>query len=206
MTFREHRKSARAVWILLFFWILSGCAYQQPPLKPAPEEPPSPVKIKPIQPVLETPAQPKSETLARPKPEPNAVEPEKPALKIPAPPPSTAGFFLHKVRWSEETLSHIAKWYTGSVKNWKAIAEANPELDPKKIGAGDRILIPEDLLISRKPMPLSFLHPSNHKKVRSPPSSKKTAIPSDSPKLFGPIDIELPPAKPDSAKLFGPVE
>jgi hypothetical protein len=199
--FREHRKSARVIWILLFFWFLSGCAYRQPPPKPAPEEPPPPVKIEiktPVRPVLETPAQTK--------PEPNAVEPEKPALKIPAPPPSTAGFFLHKVRWSEETLSHIAQWYTGTAKNWKAIAKANPELDPKKIGTGDTILIPEGLLISRKPMPLSFLHPSNHKKAKPSPSSKKTAIPSDSPKLFGPIDIELPPMKPDSAKLFGPLE
>jgi hypothetical protein len=201
MTFQEHRKSARVVWILLFFWILSGCAYRHPPLKPAPEGPPPPVKINiktPIQPVLKTPS--------RPKPEPNAVEPEQPAFKIPTSTSSTAAFFSHKVRWPEETLSHIAQWYTGTVKNWEAIAKANPKLDPKKIGTGDTILIPEGLLISHKPMPFSFLHPSNHKKAKSSPSSKKTAIPSDSPKLFGPIDTELPPMKPDSAKLFGPVE
>jgi hypothetical protein len=110
------------------------------------------------------------------------------------------------VRWPEETLSHIAKWYTGTVKNWKAIAKANPELDPKKIDTGDTIFIPEDLLISRKPMPFSFLHPSVRKKAKPPASPNRKAIPSVSPKLFSPTDIELPPVESDAAKLFGPIE
>jgi hypothetical protein len=207
MTLRDHRKFTCAVGIFLFFWFLSGCAYRQPPIKPTPEEPPPPVKIvKPVLPVIETPVKLKPEMAARPKPEPNAVEPKKPSLKISTPPVSTAGFFSHKVRWSEETLSHIAQWYTGTMKNWKVLAKANPELDPKKIGPGDTVLIPENLLISRKPIPYSFLHPFNRKKAKPSPLPKKTKIPSDSPKLFGPIENELPLMKSDSAKLFGPVE
>ena len=157
MAFGEHPNSVPALWVLLFFWILSGCAYRQPSLHPASQGPPPPVKIK-----IETPIHPKPET--------NSAESEKHALKIPTPPPSTSGFYSHKIRWSEETLSHIAQWYTGSVKNWKAIAKANPELDPRKIGIGDTILIPKDLLTSRKPIPFSFLHPSIHKKAKPPPS------------------------------------
>jgi len=209
MAFGTHRKTIRALWVLLFLWIFSGCAYQHPPLQPASEETRPPVEIK-----TETPV-PEPETPVEPKRETNVIVPEKRALEIPTP-PSTSGLYSHKVRWPEETLSHIAKWYTGTVKNWKAIAKANPELDPKKIDTGDTIFIPEDLLISRKPMPFSFLHPSVRKKSKPPASPnrkaissvspKRKAIPSVSPKLFSPTDIESPPVESDAAKLFGPIE
>jgi hypothetical protein len=146
----------RVLWVLLFLWVFSGCAYQHPSLHVSHEKPTPPVIIKPeapVEPEPEIPAQ-KSET---------SVE-QKPALNILTSSPSKTGFYVHKVRWPEETLSHIAKWYTGTVKNWKAIAKVNPELDPKKIDTGDTIFIPEDLLISRKPMPLYFLHRSIQKK------------------------------------------
>jgi LysM repeat protein len=115
-------------------------------------------------------------------------------------------FYLHKVCWPEETLSHIAKWYTGTVKNWNAIAKANPELDPKKIDIGDTISIPEELLTSRKPMPHSFVRASVRKNSTPLSSSKKTSTPSESPKLFEPIESEPSTKETDSAKLFGPVE
>ena len=169
-------------------FIFTGCAYQQPPLQPAPEEPPPAVEIKPETPVSEpvTPVTPKPSDLEIPTPEPR--------------------FYSHKVRWPEETLSHIAKWYTGTVKNWKAIAKANPELDPKKIDVGDTISIPEELLTSRKPMPHSFVRASVHKKDTSLSPSKKTSTSSESPKLFEPIESEPSIIETDSAKLFGPVE
>jgi hypothetical protein len=169
-------------------------------LQPTPEEPPPPVEIK-------------SET-------PIGV-PNTPVLEIPTPEPR---FYIHKVRWTEETLSHIAKWYTGTIKNWEAIAKVNPELDPKKIDIGDAISIPEDLLTSRKPMPHSFVRPTVLKKRTSLSSLKKTSTPSESPKLFepigsepptieiyspelfGPVETEQPSIEPDAAKLFGPIE
>jgi hypothetical protein len=110
------------------------------------------------------------------------------------------------VRWREETLSHIAKWYTGTIKNWKVIAKANSELDPKKIDTGDTILIPEDLLTARAPMPHSFLGSAIRKKDNSLSSSNKSSIPSKSPKLFGPIETRPLSIEPDPAKLFGPIE
>ncbi len=138
---------AKGMLALILIYILTGCAYQQPSLQPAPEEPPPAVEIKPETPISEpvTPVTPKPSDLEIPTPEPR--------------------FYLHKVRWPEETLSHIAKWYTGTVKNWKTIAKANPGLDPKKIDVGDTISIPEELLTSRKLMPHSFVSASVHKKV-----------------------------------------
>jgi hypothetical protein len=181
---KRHR-IAKGILALSLIWVLTGCAYQQPILQPSPEEPPPPVEIRPETPVLEPmiPVEPKSET-ETPKPR----------------------FFLHEVRWPEETLSHIAKWYTGTVKNWKAIAKTNPELDPKSIGVGDTISIPEDLMTSRKPMPHSFVREPVRKKVISHSSSWKTPTPPESPKLFEPIESEPSTIETDSAKLFGPVE
>lgn len=183
--FVEQRKTARVLLVLSFIWILNCCAYQHPPLQPAPDVPPAPVEIKPETPV---------------------AVPDTPALEIPTPAEPEPRFYLHKVRWPEETLSHIAKWYTGTVKNWKAIAKANPELDPKKIDTGDTISIPEDLLTSRKPMPLSFMRASVRKKGIPSSSSNKTSIKSESPKLFRPIESEPSIIETDAAKLFGPIE
>lgn len=137
------------------------------------------------------------------KPPPPVAAPDTPALEIPTPKPR---FYIHKVRWTEETLSHIAKWYTGSVKNWKAIAKSNPELNPKQIDIGDTISIPEDLLTTRNPMPHSFVRPTVPKKRTSLSVPKKTSTPSESPKLFGPIDSEPPTMEIDFPKLFGPIE
>ena len=184
---KQHR-IAKGILALTLIWVFSGCAYQQPSLQPAPEEPPPAVEIKPETPVSEplTPVTPEVETI----------------VVAPKPP----DFYLHKVRWPEETYSHIAKWYTGTVNNWKAIAKANPELDPKEIDIGDTISIPEDLLTSRKPMPHSFVRASVRKKIMPPPLSKKASTPSKSPKLFGPTESEPSIPETDSAKLYGPIE
>jgi len=154
-------------------------------LKPVPEEPPPPVGIRLEAPVLEpvTPVEPKTET------------------EIPEP-----RFYVHKVRWTEETLSHIAKWYTGSMKNWKTIAKANPGLDPTKIDVGDTISIPEELLTSRNPMPHSFVQPAVHKKSTPLSPPQKTSTQPQSPKLYGPIESEPSPIETNSVKLFGPIE
>ncbi|MBW2605000.1 MAG: LysM peptidoglycan-binding domain-containing protein [Deltaproteobacteria bacterium] len=184
---KQHR-IVKGILALTLIWILNGCTYRQHPLKPAPEEPPTSVEIKPETPVSEpvTPVKPESER--------TVVAPKPPVL------------YLHKVRWPEETYSHIAKWYTGTVNNWRAIAKANPELDPKKIDIGDTISIPEDLMTSRKPMPHSFVRASVRKKTTPFSSSKKKSTPSESPKLFGPIESKPKKTETDPAKLFGPVE
>jgi hypothetical protein len=178
---KRHR-IAKGILTLTLLFILIACTYQRPLLQTASVEPPHPIAIKPETPV---------------------AVPDTPALEIPTPEPR---FYIHKVRWTEETLSHIAKWYTGAVKNWKVIAKSNPELKPKQIDIGDTISIPEDLLTTRNPMPHSFVRPTVPKKRTSLSSPKKTSTPLESPKLFEPIDYEPPTIEIDSPELFGPVE
>lgn len=64
---------------------------------------------------------------------------------------------VHTVRWSGETLGTIARWYTGSASRWRAIAGANPDLEPERLRLDDEVLIPEDLAVRRAPMPRRVL-------------------------------------------------
>ena len=65
--------------------------------------------------------------------------------------------FFHQVRWQGETLSMIAKWYTGDWKNWKALAEVNPWLKPDNMFTGLKVKIPRQLLKNQKDMPREFV-------------------------------------------------
>ena len=61
--------------------------------------------------------------------------------------------FKHTVRWRGESLSLIAKWYTGQFENWKALARANPKLNPNRIMVGNAIHIPQEMMTNKKPLP-----------------------------------------------------
>ena len=65
--------------------------------------------------------------------------------------------FFHQVRWEGETLSLIAKWYTGDWRNWKALAEVNPWAEPNNMFAGLKVKIPRQLLKTTKKMPREFV-------------------------------------------------
>ena len=105
-------------------------------------------------------------------------------------PPLEAVYFTHKIKWPGENLGFIARWYTGSSKNWMHLVEANPDINPRRIDIGDSVLIPEALLKTRQPMPIDFLSSATDKrKAPSPLSTKQPAI-SDKIELFGPIDTE----------------
>jgi hypothetical protein len=62
-------------------------------------------------------------------------------------------YFEHTVHWPGETLSLIAKWYTGEYRNWKKLADHNPEINPKHIVIGQQIFIPANLLKTREVLP-----------------------------------------------------
>jgi hypothetical protein len=131
-------------------------------------------------------------------PKPVSIEP---ALEEPSP---VAEFYVHKVRWSGETLSVITQWYTGTYKNWQTVARANPDLNPEMILYGDDILIPADLLKTNEPMPREFLRTSS-RKTKSPPSPR--VEPANDPieiDLFGPQGIEKSMAESDEIELFAP--
>jgi hypothetical protein len=72
-------------------------------------------------------------------------------------------YYEHKVRWERETLSLIAKWYTGSQKNWKVLAKDNSWLEPNDLSIGHKIFIPRNLLKTKKPMPRDFVFASKSK-------------------------------------------
>ena len=96
-----------------------------------------------------------------------------------------ARHLVHRVRWSGESLSIIAKWYTGEFNNWKALADFNPKLKPDSIWVGQEILVPEGLLKTREAMPKSFVgqFARKSKKKKSPLPKEDNALP-----LFGPRD------------------
>jgi hypothetical protein len=65
--------------------------------------------------------------------------------------------FFHQVRWEGETLSLIAKWYTGDWRNWKALSEVNPWVEPNNMFAGLKVKIPRQLLKNKKKMTREFV-------------------------------------------------
>ncbi len=85
-------------------------------------------------------------------------------------------------------MSIIAGWYTGNIMNWKALAQANPNINPSRIFEGDRILIPESLLKTREPMPKEFVDSFYSKSKKEMPGAKPVPpqAEEEEPKLFGP--------------------
>jgi len=65
--------------------------------------------------------------------------------------------FVHTVKWKNETLKIIAKWYTKDISSWKAIANANPVINPNFLYIDNIIYIPKKLLKTKNPMPKTFI-------------------------------------------------
>ena len=115
-------------------------------------------------------------------------------------------YYYHRVKYSGETLSIIAKWYTGDVENWQALTKANPKLDPKRINVGDKIRIPKKILNTRKPMPRSFIVASTKRKqqkvpANTPPKVKTTKTAKKESESPAP---ESSPKEAEVLELFGP--
>jgi len=103
--------------------------------------------------------------------------------KAPPPPPETpaarAGrqsFYSHTVQYSGETVSIIAAWYTGDKMNYKILAAANPEIKPHQIHVGMKILIPESMMVTREPMPKSFVDGFYPEPKKPQPDEEPTLI------------------------------
>ena len=62
---------------------------------------------------------------------------------------ASSGVFMHTVK-KGDMLGEIAKWYTGSMSNWKKILEVNPHIIPNRMQIGSQITIPKGLLITTK--------------------------------------------------------
>jgi hypothetical protein len=144
----------------------------------------------------------KAEPIPPPQQEvPKAVQPSAPEAtqtstpSVTTPPEKSHGpqdaYYVHTVKWSGESVSIIAAWYTGDLQNWKALAEANPEINPNRIWQGMKIKIPERLLTVKTPMTKEHVD-SFYPKLKKPAPASKPAPSDDEPKLFGPKEL---PAK-----------
>ncbi len=110
--------------------------------------------------------------------------------------------FVHMVQWPGETLPVVAKWYTGDDSNWQFLADANPNINPERLSAGNKIFIPEDLLKTRKPMPKEFIAEYHHKpKKKKPPSKSVIAPPKQTPAPAKPAYV---PKKEEQFEIIGP--
>jgi hypothetical protein len=101
--------------------------------------------------------------------------------------------FVHQVTWSDETMSVIARWYTGKTDNAQALVKANPTVNPDRMVPGTRVFIPKELLRTRKAMPREAVADFIKKPVlkkKSPPAA--------------PVPVEPVPTPADEFELFGP--
>jgi len=100
----------------------------------------------------------------------------------------TANYFAHTVKQNGETMEVIANWYTGNATNWKAIAKANPKLNPNHLVAGNEIYIPSKMLKTRQPIPESPSAPT----ADTPQPGTAT------------VEKKVTPVEEDEIKIFGP--
>jgi hypothetical protein len=115
---------------------------------------------------------------------PAVSDPAVPASVVPAPPPTS--YYTYTVKWSGESVSIIAAWYTGDLQNWKILAQANPALNPNLIFPGIKVLIPENIMKTHDPMPKEFVDSFYPKaKVKAPPKPGEQRK-DEEPSLFGP--------------------
>lgn len=176
------------------FWLalgMMGVSCASP--SPKPKEPP-PHFREPVPASKQVTDAPGESALARQEALPAPVErvpavPEAsatPSIKV-EPRPKEA-FYVHTVRYSGETISIIATWYTGNAENWKALTQANPQIDPHLIFEGNEILIPEKLLKTREAMPKKFVNRfySKSMKERVRPKSQPAQSQKEEIKFFGP--------------------
>jgi LysM repeat protein len=115
---------------------------------------------------------------------PAVSDPAVPASVVPAPPPTS--YYTYTVKWSGESVSIIAAWYTGDLQNWKILAQANPALNPNLIFPGIKVLIPENIMKTHEPMTKEFVDSFYPKaKVKTPPKPGEQKK-DEEPSLFGP--------------------
>ncbi len=165
MTIAAGKTFAKGFCVLALLCIFNACIANTQPTKSETQPPPTAAEKPPTEPLPE-------------------VTPKISEKEVPPPP------FVHKVRWPGEMLTFIARWYTGAISNWEAIAAANPTLKPHRIFIGDEIIIPDNLLKTRTPMPRNYLPDSVRKKKATTPSSVQPDTESGEIELFGPVGID----------------
>ncbi len=119
-----------------------------------------------------------------------------------------SGYYVHTVSFPNESLSIIAKWFTGDLKNWKTLAKHNQSINPNRIFLGDKIKIPRRLMTRQEPMTLEFVEKSQPRQRRAepPPPTDAASADTTSPEVQTQPDPELVPEAEAEEEpfLFGP--
>jgi len=188
---KMHRYPKMFLWVIVILFLMSmySCRSARPKPAPASSQPPPATSEPASTPPKTSPPQRSSPPPSKPGP------PQKEAAPLPSEKPlPEETYYTHTVKWSGETISIIAAWYTGDLDNWKVLAEVmtrnNPNADIKRIYVGNKILIPENLLKTREAMPQEFVD-SFYKKSK-PEKAPPKPVPSEAeeePKLFGPKEL-----------------
>jgi hypothetical protein len=100
----------------------------------------------------------------------------------------TADYFAYTVKQDGEKMEVLSTWYTGNAANWKAIARANPKLDPDHLVAGNEVYIPSKILKTRQPISGAPSAPTAVTPEPGPATVKKRVTPDEEEeiKIFGP--------------------
>ena len=87
--------------------------------------------------------------------------------------------YLHEVRWPEESLPVIARWYTGNEDNARILAKVTPNLRTSDLRKGDIVFIPHELFRRSDPMTRSYAR--RYGKISAPVkrAAPKAAPPED---------------------------
>jgi hypothetical protein len=111
---------------------------------------------------------------------------------------------IHNVRYPGETLSIIARWYTGNGENWHALTKVNPQLDPNHLIIGSEIRIPRNLLSTKKPMPRDFIVLSRPASEPTPSSAALSKAEASEEGVEPPAPSQLIELEIGEMELFGP--
>jgi hypothetical protein len=189
---KTHRYPKVYWWMIgmIFLVTLVSCRSTARKPEPVPSEPPSATSEPATAPQKPSPPQRSSPPPSKPGPPPKEVAPLPSEKSFPE-----ETYYTHTVKWSGETVSIIAAWYTGDLDNWKVLAAVmtknNPNADIKRIYVGNKILIPESLLKTRETMPIEFVESfyKKSKPEKAPPKPVPSEAEEEEPKLFGPKEL-----------------
>lgn len=109
------------------------------------------------------------------------------------------GYYIHKVRFPDESISIIAKWFTGNLENWKVLAKCNPTITPNRIFLGDKIRIPRILMTRQDPITHEFVE-----QAQPGPKRIHAKKPSRSQAALVKTEATPQPVKEEELPLFGP--
>jgi hypothetical protein len=111
------------------------------------------------------------------------------------------GYYIHKVKFPDESISIIAQWFTGNLKNWKVLAKCNPRINPNRIFLGDVIRIPRILMTRQDPITHEFVEQAQpgpkRIQAKKPLRSRDTLVHTEA----TPKAVEE-----EELRLFGPKE